>query len=742
MKMKWVICISILLSVSFAHGQQKYPFQNPKLSMDKRVENLVSLLTTDEKIRLIAGEKDTSLGMFSSRFDVSRLGIQPPGSAESIHQVKIYSGPNDRKVVQTTSFSQVKGMGETWDPELVKQAGAVMGYEARYLTQNENYKRNTLLLWGPTSDLARDPRWGRNDESFGEDPFLTGTMDVALIKGIQGDNPKYWQAAALLKHVFANSNETTRGHSSSDFDQRLMREYYSVPFRMGFTEGGAKSYMAAYNAWNGIPMTVNPVLKDVVAKEWGADWIISSDAGAIELVVNGHHYLRTTNEVVATAIKLGMNQFLTLPFGISVPDAIRECMKQNLLTEADLNAAVQGKIKTMLMLGLLDPPALNPYTKIGAAGQPEPWNTEKHKEVARRVARESVVLLKNAADFLPLQKDKIKSIAVIGLRAAQVSSDFYGGPTPYAVSVLQGIKNKMGANVSVTYTENNGYNAAVRAAKEADMAIVVAGNDPMCGTTNIGEAFNQDASTKPCPECGDGREGRDRQSLDLPSEDMIKEVYAVNPKTVVVLLASFPYAINWSEANVPAILQMTHAAQEQGTAIADVLFGDYNPAGRLVQTWPKSLAQLPRMMDYDIRNGRTYMYAKEEPLYPFGYGLSYTKFSYSNLKLGSDKVAKDGTISVSVDVKNDGNRDGDEVVQLYVQYPQSKVIRPVKELKAFQRMNIKAGETKTFQFTLKASSLAWWNEATNSWEVESGSVKIVVGSSSADTKSEKEIVVK
>ena len=709
-------------------AQTTYPFQNPNLAQDQRIDNLVSLLTLDEKIGLITD------------FAVPRLGIRSPGNAEAIHQVKLYDRPGQmKKPIQTTSFAQVYGMGETWNPDLIKRAGAVMGYEARYLSQHENYRQNTLVRWGPAADLARDPRWGRNDESFGEDPFLTGTMAVALTKGIQGDDPRYWQAAALLKHVFANSNETTRARSSSNFDVRLMREYYSVPFRMAFTEGGAASYMAAYNAWNGVPMTIYPVLKEVLDKEWGANGIVSSDAGAMSHLINQHKYVKTNREAYAAAIKLGMNQFLT--FGDSIPSIIKGAIAERRLTENDLNAALRGKIKTLIKLGVLDPPAQVPYAKIGQSGEPEPWQSEKHKAVARQIARESVVLLKNERDFLPRAKTAVKSVAVIGLGAAQVSTDFYAGPTPYAISVLQGIKDKLGASVTVNFAADNEGQAAVNAARTADMAIVVIGNDPMCGVTNIGEAFNRDGSTKPCPENGDGREGRDRQSLDIPSEDLVKEVYAANPNTLVVLVSSFPYSINWTQAHVPAILHTTHTAQEQGAAIADVIFGDYNPAGRLTQTWPTSLAQLSPLSEYDIRKGSTYLYSKEKPLYPFGYGLSYTKFDYSDLKLSAETLAKNGAATIQVAVKNTGSREGDEVVQLYVQYPQSKVVRPTKELKGFSRVSLRPGETKIVSVPLKVQSLAWWNEKTNRWEVEDGPVTLLIGGSSAEIRLQKTMQV-
>lgn len=720
MKNKIFLSFTLLFSSFLGlKAQQTYTFQNVNLPMEQRVDNAISLMTLEEKV------------VFILDYKVPRLNIASPGSAEGIHQALVKPPQMGAKPIPTTSFSQVYGLGETWNPALIKSAGNVMAYEARYATQNEKYKISSLMLWGPSTDLARDPRWGRNDESYGEDPFLVGTMATALSKGIQGDNPDYWMAGSLLKHFFANSNETTRARSSSDFDNRLMREYYAAPFQMTFTQGGAKSYMASYNAWNSIPMTVHPMLKEIVAKEWGADWIISSDFLAIDHVTNQHKYLKTKEEVMAAAIKLGMNQFLD--FGGLNKD-INKALTDKLITEPDIDKAIRGKVKASIKLGLFDNSDKNPYKTIGTNGESEPWNSEKHKAVALQVARESVVLLKNTNNTLPLNKGNIKTIAVIGPHADSVLFDFYSGASPYAISVLQGLKNKLGANVNIKFVPNNEYNAAINAAKSADYVIVVIGNDPMCGTKNLGEAFNRDGSTKECKECGEGREGRDRQSLDLPAEDLVKEVFAVNPKTIVVLTSSFPYAINWSQAHVPAIMHITHAAQEQGTAIADVLFGDYNPAGRLVQTWPKSLDQLPRMMDYDITNGRTYMYFKGEPLYHFGYGLSYSKFDYTNLKLSNTTMPKNGNITITADIKNAGSRDGDEVVQLYIQHPQSKIVRPIKALKGFERIRLKAGETKKVSFTINAESLAWWNDKISAWEVESGSVKVLVGSSSQNIR--------
>ena len=714
-----------IVSAAPAEAQQyEYTFRNPNLTVDERAANILSLMTLDEKIAALTNPA------------VARLKIPGYGTSEAIHQVVLNGGRGGGQAIPTTSFSQVYGMGETWDPALIRRAGAVEGYEARYVTQNEKYKRNASVLMGPTSDLARDPRWGRTDESFGEDAYLTGTMAVALAAGIQGDDAKYWQAASLLKHVFANSNETTRGSSSSDFDERLMREYYSVPFRMAFVDGGAKSFMAAYNAWNSIPMAVHPVLRDVVKKEWNAGWIVMPDAGAMAHVVNLHRYSKTPLEAMAAALKVGVGTFggsFGRGGGPTTAELVKQALDEKLVTEADLDAAIAGKYKTIVKLGLLDSPSLVPYARIGVAGEPEPWMGEKHQAVALEVALESVVLLKNAGNTLPLNRAVVKSIAVVGPRAAAVSFDFYSGPTPHGISVLKGIQEKAGSAIAVNFAENN-IEEAIRAAKSSDVAVVVVGNDPMCGATSPGGAFNPDSSTKPCADPGEGREGRDREKLDLPpaQEELIRQVHAVNPKTVVVLIASFPFAVNWEQQNVPAILHITHAAQDQGTAIASVIFGDTNPSGRLVQTWPKSLDQLPDMMDYNIRHGRTYMYFQGEPLYPFGYGLSYTSFQYSNVRLSSTKLSAGGSVMVSVDVKNTGQRAGDEVVQIYVQHRQSKVERPIKELKGFQRVSLKPNESKTVQIPISAASLAYWNEQNHGWELEREPVKMMIGRSSAD----------
>jgi beta-glucosidase len=719
MRRACVFALFVALGNVQGTGQGRYPFQNPELPIEQRVDNIISLMTLEEKIQCL--QISTA---------VPRLKIPDAGWSEGLHGL-VRKGDWGARAIPTTSFAQVIGMAETWDPELIRKAGAVQGYEARYISQNDKYKQNVLVVWGPNADLARDPRWGRNDESYGEDPFLTGTLATAFIKGMQGEHPRYWQAAALLKHFLANSNETTRARSSSDFDDRLFYEYYSLPFRMGFQRGGARSFMASYNAWNRVPMTVHPVLKNIADKQWGTDGLISSDAMAVELMYNNHHYYKSVDEAAAGAIKAGINQILTIPTFGDLMTSVRSAVKDGLVTEADLNAAMRGKFRTVIRLGLLDPPADVPYAGIGHTGEPEPWTTEKHKNIALQVARESVVLLKNSGELLPLNVKNLRSIAVLGPRANEVLIDLYGGKPPYVVTPLEGIRKMAGSTIAVNYAAGTDPEAAARAARESDVAIVVVGNHPLCGDSNPAAIFNMDTSTKPCADAGEGREGRDRNSIELSQEALIKQVYAANPKTVVVLISSFPYAINWTQQNVPAILHMPHAAQEQGTALGEVLFGVYNPGGRLNQTWPKSLEQLPPIVDYDIRHGRTYMYFKGEPLYPFGFGQSYTNFEYSNLRLSSSRLPSNGSVTVSVEVKNTGKLRGDEVVQLYVEHPQSTVERPKRELKGFQRVTLAAGEKRRVEVPLEAASLAWWNAKSGALEVESEPLTVVVGSSSA-----------
>lgn len=454
--------------------------------------------------------------------------------------------------------------------------------------------------------------------------------------------------------------------------------------------------------------------------------VISTDGGAVSNMVKYFKIFPTQQQAVVACLKAGINQFLD-----KYKPETEAALKDGQITEAEIDALLRPKFRVTLKLGLLDPPAMVPYSSI--KDSPEPWNTASDRDVSKKMALESVVLLKNAHRFLPLKKHSLKSIAVIGPLANSVHWDWYGGIPPYTVTPLEGIKTELGPGVTVNYAADNTNGAAVKAARASDVALVFVGNNPTCGP-NMAHEWNADGTTKPCPYPSEGREGRDRTSITLEEESLVKQVYAVNPKTVMVLVSSFPYAINWSQAHVPAILHMAHSSQDEGTALAEALFGDYNPGGHLIETWPVSLAQVPPMTDYNIRDGRTYMYFKGKPLYPFGFGLSYTTFRYANMQTSAPRLAKDGTITVSADVTNTGSREGDAVVQLYIQCLKSKVQRPRKELEGFERVSLAPGETKTVQIPLKASQLAYWDEQQNGFKVETEPVKLMIGDSSADIK--------
>jgi beta-glucosidase len=694
-------------------AQADYPFRDPKLPDDQRIADLLSRMTLEEKVDLM-----------SDHPKFPRLNLVFSGQVEGLHGLALGGpggwGPRGRQPLPTTTFPQEKGLGATWDPDLMQKIGALEGLEARYYYQNPVYSfgdaRTGVVVRAPNVDLSRDPRWGRTEESMGEDPYLVGTMTVAFIHGLQGPDPEHWQAASLMKHFLANENENGRTYTSSDFDERLFREYYSVPFRMGFEQGGSRAVMAAYNSWNGIPMMIHPVLKAVMIPEWGNDGLICTDGGALGLLITAHKSFQNKEQGSAAAVKAGINHFLDT----YKPD-LTKALKDNLLTEADMDASLRNLLRVYLRLGEMDPPGVDPYEKIGREtnGTLPPWDQPSSHALVRQATDESIVLLKNDHDTLPLDRTKLKTIAIIGPWADTVLLDWYSGTPPYSVSIVQGIREAAGKNIQVLYADGSNPAETKALAAKADVAIVVVGNHPEC-----------DAGWDQCPVPSNGKEDVDRKTIVLEQEDLVKQVYAANPHTVEVLRSSFPYAIVWSQQTVPAIVHMTHNSEEEGHGLADVLFGDYSPAGRLNQTWPTGDAQLLPMLDYNLLHGRTYMYSREKPLYAFGYGLSYTTFAYQGLKLSAKKIAGDGTVQVTVRVKNTGNRPSDEVVEMYVQHLGSAVERPQIELKGFRRVHIDPGVTQDVTLELKAHDLAYWDTVPHEWRVEPERVRILAGGSS------------
>lgn len=704
---KLFFTLLIASTTGIIHAQNV--FNNPAINEEQRLDDLIARMTLDEKVDALGNNTQ-----------VPRLGIQASGSVEGLHGI-VLGGPTygDRANTPTTGFPQAYGLGETWDTDLLHRVATYISTENRYLFQNAKYRKSGLIMWTPNVDLGRDPRWGRTEECYGEDAFLTSRLAVAFIKGIQGDHPKYWRNASLMKHFLSNSNEYGRTFSSSNYSDKLFREYYAYPFYKGVTEGGSQALMTAYNAYNGTPCIMHPVLRNIVMKEWGLNGTLLTDGGAFRLLLSDHKRFDNDRAAAAAAcIKAGITKFLD-----EYKDAVYEALHRKLISVEDIEKAIRGNLRISLKLGLLDHAEDNPYAAIGVTDTIAPWSKPETKALVREATLKSVVLLKNQDHLLPLDRHKIKKIAVIGQRATEVLQDWYAGKPFYTVNVLDAIREEAGNDIEVRYVKTNRMDSARTVAAWADVAIVCVGNHP-----------TYDAGWEQAPVISEGKEAVDRQSLQLDQEDLLLQVAQTNPNTIGVLISSFPYAINRANQTVPALLHLTQCSQELGHAVSDVIFGHYNPAGRLTQTWVKNITDLPHMMDYDITHGRTYMYFKEKPLYPFGYGLSYTRFNYSGTTLNDRVIERGDTLRVCFNLKNSGDMDGDEVVQPYVSARKHTDKDPIKQLKAFQRISLRKGETKKVELTVPYTELQVWDEKQNRFILPNKEMTLEIGASSSDIR--------
>lgn len=704
---KLFFTLLIASTTGIIHAQNV--FNDPAINEEQRLDDLIARMTLDEKVDVLGNNTQ-----------VPRLGIQASGSVEGLHGI-VLGGPTygDRANTPTTGFPQAYGLGETWDTDLLHRVATYISTENRYLFQNAKYRKSGLIMWTPNVDLGRDPRWGRTEECYGEDAFLTSRLAVAFIKGIQGDHPKYWRNASLMKHFLSNSNEYGRTFSSSNYSDKLFREYYAYPFYKGVTEGGSQALMTAYNAYNGTPCIMHPVLRNIVMKEWGLNGTLLTDGGAFRLLLSDHKRFDNDRAAAAAAcIKAGITKFLD-----EYKDAVYEALHRKLISVEDIEKAIRGNLRISLKLGLLDHAEDNPYAAIGVTDTIAPWSKPETKALVREATLKSVVLLKNQDHLLPLDRHKIKKIAVIGQRATEVLQDWYAGKPFYTVNVLDAIREEAGNDIEVRYVKTNRMDSARTVAAWADVAIVCVGNHPTCN-----------AGWEQAPVISEEKEAVDRQSLQLDQEDLLLQVAQTNPNTIGVLISSFPYAINRANQTVPALLHLTQCSQELGHAVSDVIFGHYNPAGRLTQTWVKNITNLPHMMDYDITHGRTYMYFKEKPLYPFGYGLSYTRFNYSGTTLNDRVIERGDTLRVCFNLKNSGDMDGDEVVQLYVSARKHTDKDPIKQLKAFQRISLRKGETKKVELTVPYTELQVWDEKQNRFILPDKEMTLEIGASSSDIR--------
>jgi beta-glucosidase len=613
-----------------------------------------------------------------------------------------------------TSFPQCIGMGSTWNPDLVHKAFDATSTEARI---HSNVYGKKLSYWSPTINILRDPRWGRNEESFSEDPYLLSRMAVAVVKGMQGDDPKYLKTIATIKHFVANNSEFNRHSGTSNVSERFLREYYFPAYKYAIMEAGAFSVMNAYNAVNGIPTAVDKwLLTDVLRDEWGFEGYVVSDCGAVSDIVHQHKYETDPEKAAGLDLECETCETEQFLYDKYLPGAF----KKGYITEDEIDIAVKRLFRARMLVGEFDPPSKVPYTSIPR----EKLDSKEHRQLALEVARESIVLLKNDG-ILPLNKEEIKKVAVIGPNANICELGGYAGMPAVKITPLMGIQELLGENIEVNYAkgceivskedETTTIIKAVELAKNSDVALLFVG-------TNLTVA----------------NEHLDRDNLDLPGNQLklIKKVYKANPNTVVVLINGMALTINWVDENISAILEAWYPGQAGGTAIADVLFGAYNPGGKLPVTFYKNFENLPPMDEYDITKGHSYWFYKGEVLYPFGYGLSYTTFEYSDLEINKDKfkTTDENNIQVEFSVQNTGKMKGDEVVQLYFRDLESSVIQPSKRLRKFKRITLERGESKTVAFALGNQDFSYWDENTKDWTIEPGEFEIQIGASLTDIK--------
>lgn len=723
MKNPILLTIFALLSASHSFAADEL-YLDIKQPVEKRVADLISRLTLEEKATLLNHHGPS----------VERFNIRADQWNQCLNGVQ-WDKP-------TTLFPVCIAMSATWDTALVHEVATVLSDEARgiyngwHLDPKAKGEHKGLIYRAPVINIGRNPYWGRNHEAWGEDPFLTGRMAVAYVKGLQGDDARYLKIAATLKHYAVNNVETDRQKLNANVSERMLREYWLPHFRDAVVEGKAASLMASYNAINGTPNNINHwLLTDLLKTEWKHDGFVVSDLGGVRTMVEGHGKKQMTYvDAVSQSLMAGCD-FSDKEFMENIPTAIRE----GKLTEERLNDALTRVLRVRMRLGEFDPFDAVPFSKIS----PDVVNSDEHRAVALRASRESIVLLQNRSNILPLEKAKIKRIAVIGPVADRIMMNNYNGKVGKTVSALQGIKDRAAPGTEVLYTLGGVVAGDTTGRWKNESAEVAA--DPAAELTKAVDLARSADVAIVCigTTAAVEQEARDRKSLGLTGtqEELVKAVLAANPKTIVVQMSAGPLTVPWLASNVPAMLQAWWAGEEGGHAIADVIFGDVNPAGRLPHTVYAAESQVPPMDEYDITKGFTYMYLKGEPLFPFGHGLSYTTFKYSGMKLSADKIKSSDGVNVSVEITNTGKRAGEEVVQLYVHQVKSSVKRPAKELRGFQRISLEPGETKTVTFTLLGGKLAFWDEKPHGFLVEPGAFEVMFGASSGDIRQKGQLEV-
>jgi len=702
-------------------------YLNTSLDFKKRTLDLVKQMSLKEKISQLGNNAPA----------ITRLGIlQYNWWNESLHGVA--------RAGTATVFPQAIGMAASFDTNMMKQVADIISDEARAkhheALRNKDYGMyRGLTFWSPNINIFRDPRWGRGHETYGEDPYLTGQMGIQFVKGLQGDDPKYLKVIATAKHFAVHNGPESERHTFNVVpNSRDLWETYLPAFKDLIVDAKAYSVMGAYNRVDGESASASwLLLEDILRNKWGFEGYVVSDCGAINDIHANHKIVNKPEESAALGIRKGCD----LNCGSVYQETLKRAVELGLIDEGEIDRSVYRLMLARMKLGMFDPPKNVPYAQI-----PFNLNDRKaHDDMALKMAQKSMTLLKNDR-ILPLNKKKIRRIAIVGPNADNLEAlrANYYGEASHPVTVIEGIKKALGKKIDITYSkgiplvkqgeekENDSIFVLSKATlfdvKKADVAIFVGGLD----ATWEGEEMQGRENV-------DGFYGGDRTKIELPKiqQDAIRAMIKTGTPVVFVLMAGSAISFDGLDKELKAILMSWYPGQRGGDAIADVLFGDYNPAGRLPVTFYSATTELPDFKDYNMRAGKgfTYRYYQGEALYPFGHGLSYTSFKYSNLKIDTSKVGTKDEFTVSVTIKNRGEFDGDEVVQLYVKDVKSEIWMPIKQLRKFERITLKKGEEKTVIFKLKVNKdLIYYNSTYRKYMVEPGDFEIQIGASSKDIR--------
>jgi beta-glucosidase len=701
-------------------GAPLYP--DPTQPLAQRVDDLVSRMTLSEKVSQMGTQAPA----------IQRLGIpQYNWWSEALHGVA--------RAGTATVFPQVIGLAATWNPDLIQRMATVISDEAR--AKHHEAIRNGvrdlytgLTLFSPNINIFRDPRWGRGQETYGEDPYLTSRLAIKFIQGLQGDDAHFLKTVATAKHYAVHSGpERERHYFNAVVSQRDLRMTYLPAFQACITEAKAYSIMGAYNAVNGEAACASPtLLQKILRDEWGFEGYVVADCGAIDDIYINHMLAKSAAEAAAMAVKAGCDLECGCTYGIPCDyGELQRATGWGLLTEADIDRSVKRLFTARFRLGMFDPDEQVPYAQIPFSVV----DSDEHRALALEVARQSLVLLKNENGLLPLDKKRITSIAVIGPNADNtlvLTGNYMGTPTA-PVSVLAGIRALVAPGTKVNYAHGcdmlKGSDAelkeAVQAAKSSNVVVVVLGLSQQLE----GEQGQQEGNPPGVTSLGD------RISLDLtPSQEKLLEaIHATGKPVILVLINGSALSINWANSHLPAILEAWYPGQAGGTAVAEALFGLTNPGGRLPVTFYQSMSDLPAFKDYNMEN-RTYRYFTGQPLYAFGFGLSYTTFTYRNLEITPANVKAGDPVSVQVEVENTGQTAGDEVVQLYLKDVEASLPVPLLQLQGFTRIHLAPAEKQTVQFRLSGDQMSFAGE-NGDWVLEPGQFKVFVGGQQPDLKS-------